>query len=118
MEEDQESFDKELFSISLKLAKVDDFVEKLSNKENTTIGELGTFLSGGQKQRIGIARAIYKNSPIIIFDEATNALDLKTEKEIYKNLFSFFKKKLFIIINHRKIDNNFFNKRINLQDNK
>ncbi len=104
LEDDEKNFNKELFLKCLKLAKVDDFIYKLPNKEDTLIGELGSYLSGGQKQRIGIARAIYKNSPIVIFDEATNALDKETEKKIYENLFAFFKDKIFIIINHRDMN--------------
>ena len=84
----------------------------MPKEENTSIGELGSYLSGGQKQRIGIARAIYKNSPIVIFDEATNALDKEIEKKIYMNLFNFFHDKIFIIINHRDMVEHKFDKEI------
>ena len=67
---------------------------------NTIVGEKGAKISGGQKQRIGIARAIYKNSQILILDEATNALDIETEKKIMKYFFQ--KKDLtVIIVSHR-----------------
>ena len=66
---------------------------------NTQIGEFGSKLSGGQKQRIAIARAIYKDSELVIFDEATNALDLNSEKKIIQNLPKF--NKTFIIVSHR-----------------
>ena len=66
------------------------------------IGEVGSKISGGQKQRIGIARALYKKSEIIILDEATNALDLQTEKKIYQNLRKL-KDKTLIVINHKEI---------------
>ncbi len=112
LEEDEKNFNKELFLKCLKLSKIDDFIQKLPDKENTSIGELGSYLSGGQKQRIGIARAIYKNSPIVIFDEATNALDKETEKKIYENLFAFLKNKIFIIINHRDIKEHMIHKKI------
>ena len=66
----------------LKKANAYDFVMKLEKKLDTLVGgEFGT-LSGGQKQRIAIARAIIKNSPVLILDEATSALDRKNEKEI------------------------------------
>ena len=65
---------------------MDDFVSNLPNGINTTIGENAIKLSGGQKQRISLARAIYQNAPILILDEATNALDEKIEKIILKNI--------------------------------
>jgi len=78
---------KKLKIISQKLL-INNFINKLENKYDTFVGENGIKLSGGQKQRVGIARAIYKNKKIIFFDEATNALDSKTEKSILKNILS------------------------------
>ena len=59
-------------------------------------------MSGGEKQRIGIARALYYDRPIYIFDEATNALDELTEKEILKNLKIYLKNKIVIFISHKQ----------------
>ncbi len=67
----------------------------------TTIGERGAKLSGGQQQRIGIARAFYKNKPLMIFDEATSSLDEKTEKKIFMGINNYRSKKTLFMITHR-----------------
>ena len=69
---------------------------------NKTLGERGIQISGGEKQRIGIARSLYFNREIFIFDEATNALDELTEKKILNNLKDFLKEKIVIIISHKE----------------
>jgi ABC-type bacteriocin/lantibiotic exporter with double-glycine peptidase domain len=86
----------------IKLAKIDKYVKKLKYKENTQIGNQGIFLSGGQKQRIVIARALLLNPKILIMDEATNALDLDTEKKIINDLVLMKNKITIIIIAHSK----------------
>jgi len=70
----------------IKLAQLNDLVNSLPQGTGTNIGEFGSNLSGGQKQRIAIARALYKDSEILIFDEATSALDIQTEHEIIETL--------------------------------
>jgi ATP-binding cassette, subfamily B, bacterial len=86
---------------ALKSANAWDFVKKLPHGIDSEIGERGVKLSGGQKQRIQIARAILKNAPILILDEATSSLDAKSEMEVQTALNKLMKDKLVIIIAHR-----------------
>ena len=81
-----EKVDKNLLDMSCKMALLNNFVNKLDNKINTFVQNNGSILSGGQKQRIAIARAIYKNSEIIVLDEPTSALDNRIGNKIVMNL--------------------------------
>ena len=85
----------------LKFVQLNEVVQNLPNKENTLIGERGIKLSGGQQQRIGIARALYNNPKLLIFDEATNALDVLTENEILNSIDSLDKNFTVLMIAHR-----------------
>ena len=84
-----------------KLAEAHDFVQDLPEGYNTIVGERGQKLSGGQRQRLSIARAILKNPPILILDEATSAVDNETEAAIQRSLFRIAKDRTTIIIAHR-----------------
>ena len=85
----------------LKIAKLDEFVKSLEHGLDTEVGENGVRLSGGQRQRIGMARALYHDPDILVFDEATAALDDQTESEIMNEIYGFNKDKTLIIIAHR-----------------
>ena len=84
-----------------KTSGISEFSENLENQLDTVIGESGVKLSGGQRQRIAIARAILKNGPILIMDEATSSLDNITEKEVLKTIKNLMKDKTTLIIAHR-----------------
>ena len=92
--------DKKIEEIA-NLSGVSKFSNKLPNKLHTIVGESGIKLSGGQRQRIAIARALIKNAPILVMDEATSSLDNMTEREIQNSLDELMKDKTTIIIAHR-----------------
>lgn len=83
------------------LACINDDIDKLPNKYQELIGEKGVRLSGGQRQRIGIARALYKKANVIILDEATNALDIKTEENILNKILNISYDLTILLISHR-----------------
>jgi ABC-type bacteriocin/lantibiotic exporter with double-glycine peptidase domain len=87
---------------AIDLAGLSAFIDSIQNGLQSTTGEHSAKISGGQKQRIGIARAIYKNSEILILDEATNSLDSKAEEEILNKLYNLKNKLTIIIISHNK----------------
>ena len=84
-----------------KIAKIFEYI--ISTKDNfySRVGERGIQLSGGQRQRIGIARALYRDSKVIILDEATSALDNLTEKAVMKSILNFNPELTIIMVAHR-----------------
>ena len=84
-----------------KAANAHDFIMKMPKGYDTNIGELGTKISGGEKQRLSIARAILKNAPILILDEATSSLDTEAEMEVQDALDNLMKGRTTLVIAHR-----------------
>ena len=100
-EKDINKIDEDKLTRAINVSLVNDFINFLPKKLNSDVGQRGVQLSGGQRQRIGIARALYQNKDIIIFDEATNSLDLETEKKIFQKIIENSAKKTVIVVTHR-----------------
>lgn len=96
----QNATDEEVLAAARE-AQCDEFVEKLPEGYRTMIGENGSALSGGERQRISIARALLKNSPVILLDEATASLDAENETQIQRAISRLVKGKTVLIIAHR-----------------
>ena len=92
--------ESEIIAASRK-AHAHEFIEELSKKYNTLVGERGIKLSGGQRQRIAIARAMLKNPDLIILDEATSALDSQSEQQVQAGLRELLKGRMAVVIAHR-----------------
>ena len=97
----ESTINDEAVDLAIKKSKLDKLIDNLDKGKNTQIGEFGDRLSGGQKQRISIARALYSDPRVLIFDEFTNSLDLETEKKIIEEIINFKRDKTVIMIAHR-----------------
>ena len=111
------NIDNEIYKKAINIAEIDSFMNKLNDGDKRDLGEFGSKISGGQMQRIAIARSIYRNKEILVFDEATNALDTKLEQKVLKNILSFKKNKTFIFITHNNALLDFCNRVVNLSNN-
>lgn len=101
--EDGQDIDLQRLKIAIQVSQLQDIVDDFPNGSDEELGEDAVNLSGGQKQRVGIARAIYNDADLIIFDESTSALDVETERNFYKALKQWSnQQKTIIIISHRK----------------
>ncbi len=98
----EQEIDNKMIEKAVKFSQLEEFINKLPAGINTLIGDKGMEISGGELQRIGIARALYRNSEIIILDEFTSSLDKSNEETIMKLIKSFKGKKTLIIIAHKK----------------
>lgn len=97
----QQDADKAKVIEAAKIANAHEFIDQLENGYDTYIGDRGGKLSGGQRQRLTIARAIFKNPPILILDEATSALDTESEKLVQEALDKLMQNRTTIVIAHR-----------------
>ncbi len=98
---DRDDIDEELLQHVLKQSALDEFIDSLPDGINTIIGERGIKLSGGQRQRLGIARALIRQAPIMIFDEATSSLDSISEAKIQNAIENSFEGRTVFVIAHR-----------------
>ncbi len=108
--------DEEEVIKAAKKASLHDFVEKLPNKYNTNIGELGGLISSGEKQRIGLARAFINEGNVLILDEPTSNLDTLNEGEILKSIKENCKDKTVILISHRKSTSSICDKNLQIEN--
>jgi len=98
---EEKDIDEDKITALMRICCLSELIGSLPDNIHTKIGEKGSRLSGGQLQRIGIARALYRNPTLLILDEATNALDINTEKKLFKSLKNNYPLLSVICITHR-----------------
>jgi len=96
-----ENIDEDRLRDAARAANAHDFISQLSDGYDTLVGERGVILSGGQRQRLSLARALFKDAPILILDEATSALDSESEQMVQQAIDSLMKGRTTIVIAHR-----------------
>ena len=102
LSDSSKNIDEERLNYAIEKSELSSFINSLDLKLDTIVGERGARISGGQLQRIGIARALYKKSQLLIFDEATNALDKSTENSILETIYQLKQNYTSIIVSHDK----------------
>ena len=100
------------------LALVDEFVSSFPQGFETRVGERGVMLSGGQRQRLGIARALAREAPFLVLDEATNALDTETEKRLMQKLRNCLQEKTVLMVSHHSSSLAFCDRIIEIREGK
>ena len=100
---DIEDRDQNRIKEAARIAYVDEFIDPLPEGYQTMVGERGVKLSGGQRQRLAIARAIYLDPPVLIFDEATSSLDVNSERKIQEAIETLHGKRTVIVVAHRLV---------------
>ena len=100
-----ENADEKSVNEIVKVCMLDELIDGMPDKYETQVSEWGSTLSGGQRQRISIARALLRNSPVLILDEATSNIDVTTESQLLKNLYEYMKGKTIISVTHRMTAN-------------
>jgi ATP-binding cassette, subfamily B, bacterial PglK len=116
IKEDAEDLNK--LEVALKSAEIYDFINNLPDGINTMVGDRGIRFSGGQRQRVGIARALYRDPNVLIFDEATSSLDEETEKKFIENIFNLNGNRTIIISTHKLNSLNKCDKIYSIKNNK
>ena len=113
-----ENIDNNKIILSTRIAVIDKYIHSLRLKFNSNISQDGKSISGGQAQRLSIARALYKESEIYIFDESTNALDRTIEEKILRNFNELLREKTVIFVAHKIRNNDYFDKVYELKNQK
>ena len=116
LDDDKNKIDLKKVDKILKTVDLYDYIYSLPMKLDQLAGELGKNLSGGQCQRIGIARALYKNTKILVLDEATNALDFDTETSILKKIFNEIEDITILMISHKNKSLTFCNRIVEIKE--
>ena len=106
--QNEKEIDYKLLEKSLEVSELKKFLNDLPDGMQTEISPGGSNLSGGQRQRIGIARALYRNPQILIFDESTNAIDEDLQQKIIKNILNVSNEKTILFISHDRNLEKFF----------